>query len=252
VKNCLALFTIAIATTAYAAGDYLIGQHNGTSATGEPVKICIYGEPGKAELQIQPFAACPPSIEVLNAYTGGYTGAINAQSQRAVQDAQTKALQLANPQTSEPAVATSTSSPEQRALWTDEWGLWLRQSLDLCSDNRIEMRDQCRTVANKTYKDAIACNDGYREFCGDRDNDLTEFGRWQRPDSTLQASQPAAGSTSIAQVSALQSQLRLQRCLNQVTDRTIMLCRENNCDMITLTENIAAAQRAQCGVAINQ
>ena len=137
-------------------------------------------------------------------------------------------------------------------MWGDEWGLWLRQSLDLCSDNRVEMQDQCRRVANKIYKDAIACNDGYREFCSDRDNDLTEFERWQRPNSTLQASQPAAGSPSISQVSALQSQLSMQRCLNQVTDRTITLCRENNCDMITLTKNIAAAQRAQCGVAISQ
>jgi hypothetical protein len=252
MKHCLALFTIVISTTANAAGVYLIGQRSGISATGQPVKICIYGEPQEAELQIQPFAACPPSIEVLNAYTSGNAGAIDAQSQRTIPDAQTKALQQSNPQIFQSAAPPLPSTSEQRAQWADEWGLWLRQNLDLCFDNQVVKQDQCRRIASKTYKDAIACNDGYHELCRDRDNDLIELGRWQRSDSTLHASQPNAESLSTSQVSALQSQLNMQRCLNQVTDRAITLCRENNCDMTTLTNNIAAAKRAQCRLAVAQ
>jgi hypothetical protein len=252
VKNCLALFTIAISTTALAAGVDFIGQRNGTSAAGEPVKICLYGEPLEAELQIRPFAACPPSIQVLNLYTGGYAGAMNAPSQRAVQDAAANTLPLVNPQTSASAGAPPPWSPEPRGLWAAEWQLWLRQSLDLCSDHGVEMKDQCRRIADKAYKDAIACNDGQRESCGDRDNDLTEFGRWERPHAAAKASLSSPGSPSLSQVSALQSQLSMERCLHQATDRTIARCGENNCDMIALTRNIAAAQRARCGATLAQ
>jgi hypothetical protein len=252
VKNFLVLFTIAISTTALAAGVDFVGQRNGTSAAGEPVKICLYGEPLEAELQIRPFAACPPSIQVLNLYTSGYAGVMNAPSPRALQDASPMTSPLAKPRTSASAEAPPPWSPEPRGLWAAEWQLWLKQSLNLCSDDGLEMQDQCRRIADKVYRDAIACNDGQRESCGDRDNDLTEFGRWERPDSTPQASRSSPGSPSISQVSALLSQLSMERCLNQATDRAIARCGDNNCDMMALTKNIAAAQRAQCGATLAQ
>jgi hypothetical protein len=198
VKRYLAMVVIALPTLAFAQISYLIGQRIGTSANGQAVKICSYAGREKAQLEIEPFASCPPSVGGSSVggsvdYTGGYSAGMNAQSQRALQNAQTKlletqtraaeaqtrALQQAN-MDDRPRAAPSAMAPQQRE-WADQWKRLLQQSLDSCGSGSAENSNACQRAATRAYGNAIACNSGDRDGCSARDKALAAS-EWLSPE----------------------------------------------------------------------
>jgi len=202
MKKYLAILTIALSTTVYAATAYLIGQRDGTSPTGAPVKICTYGGPQNAELLVEPFAVCPPSIGEPDNHTGGYTAAVNAQSQRALQDAQTKLIQAetkaleaqraqkaAQPKvlvprtearrqettsTARTDAATWPSTPEQQA-YLDQWSTWLKRCLDFCA-----IDEKCSKLCTNSFAHSMRCAMGDSLACDDRDRDSADLEAYSR------------------------------------------------------------------------
>jgi hypothetical protein len=114
---------------------------------------------------------------------------MNAQSQRAVQDAQTKllesqtkaieaqtrALEQANAKSQQGVAPHATT---QQADWAEQGTRWLRQSLDMCDSVVGEGRDVCKKAAKSAYADANACNAGDRTACAEKERDLAELQRW--------------------------------------------------------------------------
>lgn len=190
MKSYLALLSIALPMLANGQTAGLVGERMGMSANGEAVKICTYVGPQQVQLLVAPYASCPPSLGGPPNYTGGYSSAINAQSQRAVQDAQTKllesqtkaieaqirALEQANAKGQQGV--SSNATIQQQGDWAEQWTRWLRQSLDMCDSILGEGRDVCKKAAKSVYADATACNAGDRNACSEKEKDLAEFQRW--------------------------------------------------------------------------